>query len=146
MKVLSLWQPFGHLAVHGHKRYETRSFAPPRSLPKGDRFAIAATKQIKTEQQLLANNPRLQHHYQHLNFVPWDKLPLGCILGTVVLGDVIEITPEIIIGLDEAEYVYGDWRPGRFAWELLDPIVLAEPIAVRGQQGIWDYAGEIPTS
>lgn len=39
---------------------------------------------------------------------------------------------------------YGDFRPGRWAWLLSDVKPLAEPIPVRGRQGLWNW--EIPES
>jgi len=39
---------------------------------------------------------------------------------------------------------YGDWQPGRWAWPLLDPWPLTEPIPAKGAQGVWftDHAPE----
>ena len=143
MKALSLWTPYSQLAVNGFKKYETRPFAPPSTLKVGDRFAIASTKQIKSEQEIAADHPRLARYYRHTGLPDWRSLSRGCIVGTVKLGRTVEIVRNVIVDLPEEEYVYGDWRPGRFAWELLNPIVFATPIPVRGQQGIWDYRGEI---
>lgn len=141
MKVISLWQPYAALAVHGYKRFETRPFPPPRTMVVGDRFAIASTKQIKSEQQVAAQHPRLQRYYRNLKLPEWILLSRGCIVGTVILGKTTEITNSTIMELDEQEYVFGDWRPGRFAWELLEPLAFKVPISVRGQQGVWDYNG-----
>ena len=142
MKIISLWQPYA--VVRGFKRYETRPYPPPRTIQRGDRFGIASTKQIKLDQQTAAEHPRLQRCYRALGLPDWRNLPKGCIVGTVVLGETILIKPEFVMELSEEEYVYGDWRDGRYAWELRDPIALKLPIPVRGQQGIWEYVGEIP--
>ena len=143
MKVISLWQPYATLAVSGYKRFETRPFPPPSALAPGERLAIAATKQIKTEQQIVVNAPRLQRYYSQIGLPEWRTLVRGCIVGTVLLGEAFVITAEAIAKIDEQEYVFGDWRDGRWAWPLLDPIALATPIPMRGRQGIWNYAGEI---
>jgi hypothetical protein len=34
---------------------------------------------------------------------------------------------------------YGDFAPGRYAWLLADVKPLAEPIPVRGRQGMWEW-------
>src|SRR5580692_11927339 len=115
MKVICLWQPYAHLAVTRHKKNETRPFLPPSTLKVGDRFAIASTKQIKIEQQEAADHPRLVRHYRNLGLPAWRSLPCGCIVGTVALGEAFMIDNAIIADLDEKEYVFGDWRPGRFA-------------------------------
>lgn len=33
---------------------------------------------------------------------------------------------------------FGDWQPGRWAWELTDVDVLREPIPAKGKQGVWE--------
>lgn len=146
MKAISLWQPFAALAVNGYKFHETRPFPPPETLKVGDRFAIASTKQPKSEQQIAAEHPRLLRYYQHRSLPHWSKLPRGCIVGTVALGGCRLIDRHMVMVLDEEEYVYGDWSLGRFAWLLRDPIALKRPIPVRGQQGIWNYDGCIRES
>lgn len=45
MKAISLWQPWASLIACGAKRYETRSWAPPRELI-GQSIAIHAAKKI----------------------------------------------------------------------------------------------------
>ena len=138
MKVLSLWHPYAALAVYGFKRYETRPKAAPSTMKIGDRFGIASTKQIKTEQEACAEHPRLQRHYRDTGLPNWKDLPRGCIIGTVVLGESIKITTDMVMNLEEPEYVYGDWRIGRYAWPLSDPVLLKNPVPARGQQGIWE--------
>lgn len=34
---------------------------------------------------------------------------------------------------------YGDWSPGRWAWQLADPEPLPEPIPMVGRQGVWRW-------
>ena len=43
ISVISIWQPYASLAIHGHKMNETRGWKAPASLI-GKRFGIAATK------------------------------------------------------------------------------------------------------
>lgn len=46
------------------------------------------------------------------------------------------------LGVSEKEIALGDWTPGRYAWELANVKALAEPIPVKGKQGLWNF--EIP--
>jgi hypothetical protein len=143
MKVLSLWQPYAALAVYGFKKHETRPKPAPSTIKFGERFAIASTKQVKSEQEVAAENPRLQRYYRKLNLPDWRSLPRGCIIGTVRLDGCVQITNDLIMELDEQEYVFGDWRPGRYAWLLSEPRLLDCSIPARGQQGVWDYHGDL---
>jgi hypothetical protein len=43
---------------------------------------------------------------------------------------------------DAMENDFGDFTPGRFAWELSNIRRLPEPIPARGQQGIWNWDEE----
>lgn len=84
--------------------------------------------------------------------------PLGALVGSAVIGEPIPIVDErpsdaspyvwvgdqILVYRDGAhglnvteERPYGDWRPGRWVWPLLDVRPLAEPIPAKGAQGIW---------
>jgi hypothetical protein len=36
------------------------------------------------------------------------------------------------------ERATGDWKPGRYAWELQNIKALVEPIPYKGKQGLWD--------
>ncbi|MEK5166012.1 hypothetical protein NYE69_27200 [Paenibacillus sp. FSL R5-0527] len=39
------------------------------------------------------------------------------------------------------EYHFGWYEKGRYAWELTDVRLLPEPVAVKGQQGLWNWEG-----
>jgi hypothetical protein len=55
MKAISLWQPWASLIACGAKRFETRSWAPPRDLI-GQPIAIHAAKKIDREAVLFAQD------------------------------------------------------------------------------------------
>jgi hypothetical protein len=139
MKALSLWQPYASLAVLGYKLYETRPMPPPSTLPVGTRFAIVSTKQVKREQIEAANHPRMTRALRFAKIDDWKQLPNGFILGTVELTGFFQIDDEVVAALEEPQYVFGDWRPGRWAWALGSPRYLAVPVPVRGQQGLWEH-------
>lgn len=139
MDVISIWQPYASLAVHGFKRIETRPFpAPARMI--GQRFGIASTKVIKPEQITAFNDERFAVYYAQTGLGSLDDLPNGYLLGTVLLHscDVIR-TQDDIDDLTEEEQLYGWHEIGRFQWRLRDPEVFTKPIPVRGKQGIWRW-------
>jgi hypothetical protein len=41
------------------------------------------------------------------------------------------------------EIMFGDWTPGRYAWELANVIMLPAPVKTRGQQRLWDWKGSV---
>lgn len=98
----------------------------------------------------------------------WAGLPLGVMLGTVEVVDCIPITdcadhthhiclsgggllhhssPHAPHAEGQTErdisdqLPFGDWEPGRWAIELTDPVKFADPIPVKGRQGVWSWDG-----
>lgn len=134
--MISLWQPYASLLIHGFKINETRPFPCPSLI--GQRIGIASTKTIKAEQRKLFANAEFQSYYEQTGLpLVLDDLPHGKILGTIEIASCEKITEETLEEITEEEELYGDWRPGRFAWGTRDPIALPEPVPVMGQQGIW---------
>jgi hypothetical protein len=73
---------------------------------------------------------------------PWPQivtdLPLGKIVGVAALFTIRRterMGKEIPITLQEL--AFGDYGPGRFAWEFTSPVMLDEPIDYRGKLGLW---------
>ncbi|WP_062120222.1 ASCH domain-containing protein [Aureimonas sp. AU40] len=144
MKVISIWQPFASLAVHGFKFYETRGWPAPASLI-GQRIGIASTKNLKPEQRAAVEDEEFADFYADTKLPPLDELPLGCLLGTVVVDGCEQITEELVDQVTREEQLFGWWELGRYAWRLRDRELYAEPIPVRGKQGIWTFE-EQPTN
>jgi hypothetical protein len=90
-----------------------------------------------------------------------DNLPRGAIVCTAELKDCREMWAGARAGLPGAvcidrvnqywspnwlcitdEFLFGDWRPGRYAWELDDVRVMATPVPIRGMQGLWKWEEE----
>ena len=42
----------------------------------------------------------------------------------------------------EQELLFGDWTPGRYAWEFANMTMLPEPIPAKGMQRLWRWKGE----
>jgi hypothetical protein len=138
MKALSIWQPWASLIISGEKKIETRSWPAPYSI-RGQRIAIASTRTIRAEQRQAAAEDAFRLHYAATGLPAMEDLPMGCVLGTVVVEDCRAIDPEFMQELDEQEDAFGWYGPGRFAWFLKDLDPLAVPVAVRGGQGLWNW-------
>ena len=138
MKVLSIWQPWASLIAHGHKSIETRGWPAPRSII-GKTIGIASTKVINTEQRRLVREPDFARHYATTSLPDLDELPLGSLLGTVVMEACDPIDSKMIDGLTDQERAFGWYSEGRYAWRLADPRRLATPVAVIGKQGLRDW-------
>jgi hypothetical protein len=135
MKALSIWQPWACLIISRHKKIETRGWPAPHSI-RGKRIVIASTKTIRREQRLAARELAFQVHYSMTGLPLIDDLPMGCILGTVMVKNCRAIGPDLMQALEPAEEAFGRYAPGRFGWLLRDPQPLLSPIPVRGGQGL----------
>lgn len=148
LRCVSIWQPYASLLVRGFKLNETR----PHSCPKhmiGTRIGIASTKQIKPEQRALFEDEVFQKYYRETGLPALDNLQHGFLLGTVFVNSSDIIEEDDLDDVTEEEQIYGDWRPGRYAWRCRDPQLFPEPIKVSGKQGIWfhdDGAKVLPFS
>ncbi|MFT9078078.1 hypothetical protein [Ethanoligenens sp.] len=85
-------------------------------------------------------------------------IPRGAI---VAVGELIACRPIVAVGwtgtlehriawVDEhlcphyptaQEILFGDWTPGRYAWEIANAQMLPEPISAKGMQGLWNWSG-----
>lgn len=140
IKAISLWQPWASLIAIGAKRFETRSWP---TAYRGPLAIHAAKRWTNDEKNLCCKEPFWEaltefcigppHGFDH-------DLPLGCIVAVAELRDCFEIGWQPEIGSNE--YAFGDWRPGRFAWQLNDVRRLDTPIPWRGSQGFFEV--ELP--
>ena len=137
MLVLSIWQPYASLAIHGFKMNETRGWKAPASLI-GQRFAIAATKGWLPAQRALVADPAFREAYAATGLPDPETLPRGCVLGSATLASCDLITDETLEDITPAEALFGDYRPGRYAWRLRAPQAFG-PYYARGQQGLWRW-------
>ena len=139
MKAITLWEPWATLVATGVKTWETRSWRFPQSL-RGERIAIHAAKRWTPVQLATA---RFFARLGHLDFdllCPLDRRPgsLGKILCTAVLAHCA--TTDACVkrwNADNAEFVLGDFGPGRFAWKLSDRRLVTPPVAAVGRQRLW---------
>jgi hypothetical protein len=158
---LSLWQPWASLWAIQAKKYETRSWA---TRYRGQIAIHAAAKSIRS---ILREcfpcgdweyHPSYKAKTKFLNAVgfalltPMDKLPLGAIIATAELVEChrMQIDPKThrialydshgnqkSVSICSEELMFGDWTPGRYAWEIKNVKLLPEPIPYKGAQGLW---------
>lgn len=128
MRGVSLWQPWASAIAREKKQWESRSWY---TLYRGP-LAIHATAR-SIEQCGLA----LQwDEYQDRLGVPLRTLPLGAVVAIVDLVDVLPAAV-LTVALSPDERFWGDYSDGRYAWRLATILPLANPVPMRGRQGVW---------
>jgi hypothetical protein len=148
MKALVVWQPWASLIVHGIKRFETRGWAPPRSLI-GQRLAICAGKTTDGLDCYATaddgpHSPRIvAMHRLKTHGLDLMNLPFGKVVGTVLVCDAINCPPLESEDPGEFERALGDWSDGRWCWSTVDARALSIPIPVTGKQGLFDLPTDV---
>ena len=128
MMCISLWQPWASLMAWGLKRNETRHWSTRYRGP----LLIHAAKKWTQEQKALC----MQWPF-HECLADRGVLPLGNIVGKVVLMDVKRTEDVIDDELMGYESYFGNYGMGRYAW-LTEKAVALPPIPWRGAQGFFD--------
>lgn len=141
MKALTIWQPWASLIAWEEKHYETRGWATTYRGP----LAIHASLRMTREQTTACWQPLFAKALIRHGLTS----PLDLVLGRVVCcADLVEVVPVAhhlwpFCTLTQQETTFGDYGPGRFAWQLENVRVLPQPITVRGQQGLWNWPVEL---
>ena len=138
MKAISLWQPWASAIAIGAKHYETRSWGTKY---RGD-LLICSAKRKELDQKSSWLYLRDKHS---LGIQSFESLPFGMAVAVCKLADCIFMTENFIDSQSEIERDFGCWEEGRFAWKL-EQIQPIKPFALRGQQGLFDYEGDIQKS
>jgi len=123
MKGIPLWQPWADLVVMGAKRIETRHWPAPASL-LSEPVAIYASK---TRGHLsLCSEPPFERYVGDRH-----ARALGALVGTVVIERCTAMRQDAIDRLvreHPAEYAFGYYKVGRYAWVLRDPVRFLRPV------------------
>lgn len=164
MKAITIWQPWASLLAIGAKQYETRSWETKYRGP----IAIHAAKKDPNRIPLLGLEEFEAATKEELEKagLMWSLLPTGKIIATAELvncwrivyhpGTNIDIAKHIPVGAEldvprkhpdfgryivptEKEMLFGDWTPGRYAWEFTNIKILDKPIPAKGAQRIWNW-------
>lgn len=145
MKLLSLWQPWATLWVHGEKLIETRSWGTDYR----GRVAVHAGKHFTEEERHLCFTEPFKSALARCGYSHPGALPLGALLGYVTLTECRRMVPALEEAkkdarVTEKERAFGGWEAGRFAWVSAGERKLLErPIPFRGAQGLRDLPAEI---
>ena len=167
-RVLTLWEPWATLVVHGIKKIETRpkptSWTVEKDIfdgvTKGTYLIHAAQKWTKVQRDLCNCEPFISS----LNSIVKDEttleqlLNIGHIIGSVEVKECLKIESDLkrvatahiryenqpFACVSGDEYHFGDYTPGRSAWILQNPQVLKTPIPYKGGQGYYQrFKGDV---
>lgn len=132
-RAISLWQPWATLIAIGAKRFETRSWYPHDHY-RGPLVIHAAKTWNRSLEDVLFTEP----FASVLRAADIDKarLPLG---AAIAIADLTHVYRSEAARADqsEQELAFGDWSAGRFVWEMENVRPFAEPIPVKGAQGLF---------
>lgn len=152
MKAITIIQPWATLIALGEKRFETRSWATRH---RGE-IAIHAGK--KLDKKICRREPfrsaLAEHGYTESNLPTGAVIAIADLLGCYAIsrpcgeeesvwlegnGQLVECGRVSPTAREEREYVFGDYRDGRYAWEMADVQILREPVLAKGMQGLWNW-------
>ncbi len=139
MKALTLHQPWATLVALNEKLFETRSWDTKYRGPLA--IHASATWHDYAKRVALADpiaSTLRNHGINHLK-----ELPLGSVIGIVELIATYptNLIPEDILAiLGENEKAFGDWRPGRYIWQLALRTIPDFPIPATGHQKLWNWS------
>jgi hypothetical protein len=155
VKVITVWQPWASLIMVGAKPFEFRpkSYLQYVNAPAiGERIVIhAATRPVKPKEieDLLQ---RLGTEYDQTALVApiartvlercraaakYQALPLGCGLGTAVLGKPRNASVLFGGAVADSDRAAADEKAYNWAWPLTDIHPFDAPVPARGFQGFW---------
>lgn len=148
MRAISLWQPWASLCCLPHpddparsvKGFETRSWPTSYRGP----LLIHAAKRFTRDQRDWCFQPliyeALASAYKEddrLAGFNLDKIPTGAIIGQVTVTGCYPSERAAKLA-DDYALAMGNYGPGRYAWEMHDPVLFDVPVPYRGQQGFFD--------
>lgn len=141
MKAITVWQPWAQLLAEGKKHEETRSW---RTNYRGEILIHAAKAD---HSGILLHLPmKVLEHFQRAGATS-RQLATGAIIGKAKLTDcrlIDESYNKFVRTLCPAEYAFGDFTVGRYAWVMEEPVLFDKPIPAAGKQGLWNWEGELP--
>jgi activating signal cointegrator 1 len=147
---LTIWNPWAMLIAWGEKRFETRGHAINY---RGTILIHAGATWNARLHELCFTEPFcsvIEHQGISMKYRPYTgSIRLGLPLGAIVaVADLVEcwwMRDQAIPGfqIDARERAFGDFSPGRYAWQLENVIALAEPVKAAGRQGIWYPSVEV---
>lgn len=153
MKAITVWQPWASLWACGAKQFETRPWATKYRGPIAIHAGLAFDNSF-TEEFAKAAHAALKKSLPGFTYM--HELPRGAIIATAELVGCHKMvlhggrglssaspgwleTDRGIYEPDEQELLFGDWTPGRYAWEIANVKMLETPIPAKGKQRLWNW-------
>ena len=112
MNCIALWQPWATLMAIGAKTCETRSW---HTHTRGHILIYATKKQDLNLRKIFYSEPFYSTLFK-AGYRQWDELPFGALLSIHNLKRVIRTSQ--MKGITDLERAFGDYSPGRFAFEM----------------------------
>ncbi|NUQ05956.1 MAG: ASCH domain-containing protein [Anaerolineae bacterium] len=157
MAAITIHQPWATLIAVERKTYETRSWSTNHrgliAIHAGKNGEELADIQEDIEDVVSWDKARLARWYRdtgrgrymlHLRQVfagsRYDKMsafPLGAVVCIARLVNCHRV--EALKNLSAQELAFGNFSPGRFAWEMEVVRYFADPIPAQGAQGVWRW-------
>jgi hypothetical protein len=139
---ITLWQPWATAIALGLKHYETRSWS---TAYRGPIMIHAARRWTRQEQDFHAKAIREVEGMLGTAGALIDDLRATPPFGAVIaVADLVNCECTYSIAMpDSLDQLFGDFSPGRFAWQLENVIKLKEPIPTSGLQGLWTPSGDL---
>jgi hypothetical protein len=151
VRALSVIEPWASLISCQAKTYETRSWTTSR---RGI-LAIHASRNmpawaVEFARQDIVTGPLCRAGILPGRLDPWqyntaacfrDHLPLGCIVAVAEL--VVCVRTIDCVSISSQERAFGDYSPGRWAWQLAGVRRLREPISCRGALSLWAVSNDV---
>jgi hypothetical protein len=139
MKAVTIHQPWATLLITAEKAYETRSWQTAHRGPIALHAARKFTDDMRT---LIGMDPFHQALRKH-GITKAEHLPKGAVIGVAELTDCVATeTLDLEIAKSQEER-FGDFRPGRWAWKLANPIRFQTPIPFQGKLGLFDVPDDL---
>jgi hypothetical protein len=145
IKGLVLWEPWATLLVHGIKTVETRHWATPYRGP----IAIIAGKHWTDDERAFCDDPEVAADLAKCGVTEPEKdFHFGCAVGIVDMVDCLPTSNHTYKtkrledkkrywDLSDEDIAYGNFAPGRFGWVMSGGRWFAEPVPMRGTQGLF---------
>jgi activating signal cointegrator 1 len=139
MNAISLLQPWASAIAAGIKTVETRSWGTSVRGP----LAIHASKTMKQDQRhFVLRQPQEDLIFlSNIGIMDSYDLPLGAVVATCELVDVVQFTRENVEHFTDREKRWGNFEYGRFGLILSNVKRLEKPIPAKGMLGIWNWRG-----
>ena len=133
IKTVSLTQPWATLVSAGVKTIETRSWPAKHRGP----LAIHASKNFPGYARELCLQEPFRMALKKEGYNDPADLPLGVVVAICRLDTVWKIEKESWTPPDQQPF--GDFTPGRYAWDLVEVTKLKEFEPAEGHLGLWDW-------